>query len=340
LLGIVLLLLLVAPWLIAVSVHTHGEFLKVAIGQSIGGKLAGTSDRHFGWPGYHTILFMLTFFPGIVLAGLGGIYAFVHRKEPLARFLVCWVVPTWLFFEVVPTKLPHYVLPVFPAVALLAALGLRADSQLPRLTWSRWVHRVAGILFVVASCALAALPIVAARRFGTPLGIPNFVACAAIVAVALAGISLWIKPTGDRLLPLVAAMILTYLSMFGLVIPSLDPLWASDRIAQRLKFLTGCQAVEIATAGFAEPSNLFHFGPSTFLGTGETAAHYLGAHTACGVGIVEASQRAPFDAAATSQGLKFLSFGGVAGYNYVKGRAIKLEILIPAGTRLRVTPKS
>src|SRR5262249_19052386 len=73
--GLPVLILFVLPWLIAITLKTHGQFLSVAIGDSIGGKLAGTSDRHAGPPGYHTILFMLTFFPGIVLAGLGVAYA-------------------------------------------------------------------------------------------------------------------------------------------------------------------------------------------------------------------------------------------------------------------------
>ena len=32
------------------------------------------------------------------------------------RFLVCWLVPAWLIFELTPTKLPHYTLPTYGAV--------------------------------------------------------------------------------------------------------------------------------------------------------------------------------------------------------------------------------
>ena len=37
------------------------------------------------------------------------------------RFLVAWIVPTWIVFELVTTKLPHYVLPLYPAIAILIA---------------------------------------------------------------------------------------------------------------------------------------------------------------------------------------------------------------------------
>ena len=43
------------------------------------------------------------------------------RRE---RFLLAWLVPVWVVLELVPTKLPHYVLPLYPALALLAAAAL------------------------------------------------------------------------------------------------------------------------------------------------------------------------------------------------------------------------
>ena len=36
-------------------------------------------------------------------------------------FLFFWLVPTWLAFELVVTKFPHYILPTYPAIALLTA---------------------------------------------------------------------------------------------------------------------------------------------------------------------------------------------------------------------------
>ncbi len=335
LIGFLIPVAMVLPWLIAIDIKTHGEFLNVAIGKSIGGKLAGTSDRHAGAPGYHTLLFMVTFFPSVVLAGLGAAQAYANRGERLTRFLIAWAVPTWILFELVPTKLPHYVLPVFPALALLVALGIRGASTLLTKNWAVWCHRVAGILFVVAALVLGALPFVAASFLGASIGLPEYVAAGGVVAVLLAGLSLWLKPSTDRLVPFVASMFLVYLAMLQFVIPSLDPLWASDRIARRLETMSGCAPIKVATAGFAEPSILFHFGPATLLGSGATAADFLTQHTSCGVAIVESSQRATFDAQASAKGLSLLSLGKVAGFNYVKGKRISLEILLPSGTTLR-----
>ena len=57
-------------------------------------------------------------------------FVWTHRREAAVRFLIAWIVPSWIVFEMIKTKLPHYVLPLFPAIACLAALALfRPEGQ-------------------------------------------------------------------------------------------------------------------------------------------------------------------------------------------------------------------
>ena len=65
------------------------------------------------------------------------------RREKGAKFLLCWIVPAWIVLELVVTKLPHYVLPLYPAVAILIA-GV-VDSQV--LARHAWLTRGAGWFF-------------------------------------------------------------------------------------------------------------------------------------------------------------------------------------------------
>ena len=44
--------------------------------------------------------------------------------RPALVFLLAWLVPSWVVFELVTTKLPHYTLPLYPALALVSAWGL------------------------------------------------------------------------------------------------------------------------------------------------------------------------------------------------------------------------
>ena len=89
---------------------------------------------HGAPPGY---LFRVVL--GDVLAGLdsrrrGCAGVWQARREPGARFLLAWLVPSWIVFEVVMTKLPHYVLPLYPAIAILIA-GVVERHALSRRLW-------------------------------------------------------------------------------------------------------------------------------------------------------------------------------------------------------------
>lgn len=43
-------------------------------------------------------------------------------------FLLAWIVPAWIVFEIVGTKLPHYTMPLYPAVAILSAWAVATAS--------------------------------------------------------------------------------------------------------------------------------------------------------------------------------------------------------------------
>src|ERR1700674_4565569 len=81
-------------------------------------------------------LFWLTFWPAAPLAALAAPAVWRQRREPATKFLLAWLVPAWIVFELVPTKLPHYVLPLYPAIAILIARAIeqQALSDNPHLT--------------------------------------------------------------------------------------------------------------------------------------------------------------------------------------------------------------
>jgi len=66
-----------------------------------------------------------------------------------ARFALCWLIPAWLVFELAPTKLPHYTLPLYGALAWLMAAAM--SQPIGR------VSRIMGAgLSILAGGALAA----------------------------------------------------------------------------------------------------------------------------------------------------------------------------------------
>ena len=190
--GVPLMLAAVLPWFVTIGVATGGRFFADAVGGDLGRKLASGDDAHWGPPGLHLLLLPLLLFPLSALLPGAALAAWRGRRAAPVRFLVAWVVPSWLVFEAVPTKLPHYTLPLLPAVCLLAAWAVLdpARAGLPR--WGRWL---AAALPVLAAAVLGG----AALAMPLALGLPWWLGVPGALAAALAGwAALLPLPTGER----------------------------------------------------------------------------------------------------------------------------------------------
>ena len=58
------------------------------------------------------------------LRGLFSAFASLRTTCRPEAFLLAWFLPSWIVFELVSTKLPHYTMPMYPAIALITARGL------------------------------------------------------------------------------------------------------------------------------------------------------------------------------------------------------------------------
>ncbi len=119
------------------SLSSGGSFFEQAVGEDMLAKVSGGQESHGAPPGYYLLLFWVTFWPGSILAGLAAPAVWRARREPGAQFLLAWLIPSWIVFEAVMTKLPHYVLPLYPAIAILIAGVVESGA----LVNARWLTR-------------------------------------------------------------------------------------------------------------------------------------------------------------------------------------------------------
>ncbi len=144
--GPLLFVILVLPWFIWIQMATAGAFFEGAVGKDLADKVTGASEGHGGLPGYHIAFLTTHFFPATIIlipAVVLAVRALWKRGRndsdtAPVRLLVAWIVPTWLVFEFLPTKLSHYILPAYPALALLcgwAALRLMEGARAPVSRW-------------------------------------------------------------------------------------------------------------------------------------------------------------------------------------------------------------
>jgi len=320
--GAALFLAIVGPWLYLVSAATQGAFLSESLGHDFLGKLTGAQEGHGVPPGAYTLLLALTFWPGSLFLGGGLLRGWFERARPAERFLLAWAVPFWIALELVPTKLPHYLLPVYPAFALLAAAALVKGFPRPL-----WLDAVSGILWAAAALALAAVLILAPMSLGHGLSAAGVTAAA--IVLLMGGALLFRFWRSSRAMPGLAARaailaLLTLAPALGLVAPSLDRLWLSRGAASLVHAKAPADA-PVAVSGYNEPSLIFLLGTATKIVPGGAAAGVLASNPGA-VALVEGREEGPFRQALARLGKTPRILGRVSGLDYSNGKLMVLTL--------------
>lgn len=321
--GVLLIAAVVGPWAFAVTVATDGAFWSAALAGDLAPKLAGGQETHGAPPGYHTLLAPLLTFPMTLLLPAAAVGAWRRRSEPGVRFALCWLIPAFLVFEITPTKLVHYPLPAYGALAWLAAAALFAPM-------GGAARRVGAILGALIGLALAAATMALATTYGDTSDAPVAVITAGLFAAAgLCGAyMLW---RGDSLKATAWAAGLAVLGHGGLIAglaPRLEPLWLSQRteaLMEKAQLLPrqGLADAPVAVAGYAEPSLVFALGSDTQLDDADEAAAAIADRRPA---VVEGRQDAAFKAALAKRGVVAVQVGQVAGFDYSNGDETRLTV--------------
>ena len=318
--GVALILLVVGPWAWAITVTTDGGFWTGAIVGDMLSKVAAGQESHGAPPGYHALLSPLLLFPATVLLPAGLVCGWKHRAETGVRFALCWLVPAWMVFEATPTKLPHYTLPLYGALAWLMAAAL----QQPIGRISRIVGAVLGVL---AGAVLTAAGVVLALRYGGDIGwgVAAAVAISGSVIAALVLI-LFKRRSFIALAAALGLGIVGHDALAAGLAPSLSSLWVSNRVAAAVKRAgldprNGVTPGPISVAGYGEPSIVFLLGTRTELGAGEMAAAAISEGRPA---VVERHELGEFQEALRAQDAHAALAGEVKGIDYSKGKPVDL----------------
>jgi 4-amino-4-deoxy-L-arabinose transferase-like glycosyltransferase len=323
--GLMWLLVLVLPWFIAIFWRAGDAFFSNSLGGDMLSKL-GAQESHGAPPGVYLLLFWVTFWPGAPLAGMAAPAVWRARREPGAQFLLAWLIPSWIVFELVLTKLPHYVLPLYPAIAILT-IGALERRVLSR---SAWLMRGAAWWFIIP----ALTSVIAVIGAVTLTRQPVFLAWPFVAAALIFGLFAWWLYDDNRaersLLNAVVAAMFMAMAIYGIVLPALTPLFPSPEIARALRNVV-CVGPKAAAAGFQEPSLVFMTGTSTLLTDGSGAADFLG-QGSCRFALVESRSERGFAQRAEAIGLRYNVATRIEGYNLSQGRTISIAVFRSEGT--------
>lgn len=324
--GLPLVALIVGPWAIAITIATDGGFWREAIAGDLAPKVAGGHESHGAPPGLYLLIAFLTFFPAGLMLPAAVSTGWHRRAEPAIRFLICWVVPAWLIFELTPTKLVHYNLPTFGALALLAAAALtRPIGKISRLTGAGFS--------VAAGLVLAAVVVVGLTEFGKSTA--QTWATLTIVFAVLAGlIGAFLMMHRAAVTAVIVSLTLGIVAHGALAgtLRQLRPLSVSPQL-QKVLEETDLHPRQgrpgpVAIAGYHEPSFVFLTGRETELTDAAGAARALAEGRPA---IVEERLERDFHEAEAALGVTGRSVGVVNGHNYSQGDNVELTVYAPPG---------
>jgi 4-amino-4-deoxy-L-arabinose transferase-like glycosyltransferase len=314
-LGLILVAAILAPWLIAIEHATAGQFLSDSLGGDLLAKILGSQESHGAPPLSYLALALVTFWPGSLFLAPALIQGWRRRELPTTRFLLAWLVPAWVLLELVPTKLPHYVLPLYPAFALLAAGAIRDFAP---SGWVRWVDMAVRVLWAVVTLALAAALVALPWRYeahGVVVG-----AIGAALVVGIGAVQAW-RPS----LAAISALALVFaVTLTAGVLPGLDRIWLSRSAASLVAAHAPRAGQPLVAVGYNEPSLVFLLGTDLHLESARGAADLL-EHG--GEVLVNDREQAALRQALVARGLTARALGEVEGTDYSNGRRMIVTLL-------------
>lgn len=323
--GLAVLAAIVAAWAWRAALANEGTFVGGALEHDLFSKILLGQESHGAPPGTHALIATVGLGAAFPFALFGLVHALRNRRHPAFRFCLAWIVPSWIVFELVATKLPHYALPMYPALAILAAAALRAGA----------LDGLGGRLMLVLSACVAAVAALAAigwsgaveRAFGLPAVDIAALASAALIASVGVGCFGWRRRPRHA-----AAVSLTGWAVLAVAILSVAgtraaPLWISQRLADAAVLLSEEMPGPLVAVGYEEPSLVFDMRRDVeFMQAGEAARRARAAEPP--VIAVDDASRAAFEAAL---GGGIAPAAGVSGYQYAKGRWTTVWLYAPSG---------
>ena len=328
-LGIPLVAIIVCPWAIAITLATDGAFFSDALRSDLLPKLISGHESHGFLPGYYLLLIALTFWPGSLFLGPALRQAWKRRSEMEERFCLAWVIPVWLVFELIPTKLPHYILPIFPALSLITARLLITGTK---DVWdlSRWgLTRFGFVLWVLVSvilgAAVVAFPLYIDSRFDM---ITIWPAMATVLMLVLTS---WYAFRNRLVEAAMTAVILAALILaptLHVIMPNAEGLWLSRSVARAVErygeSVSGLPAV-VAAAGYHEPSLVFLCGTDTKLvSVGQAASHLR--QNPNGLALVSKRKDDLFQKTLAKSKESIQVLETIRGFHYTKGKRMTLNL--------------
>ncbi len=326
LIGVPIMVAIAAPWFVAI-IFADPDFVRESAGHDFFKKLISGQEAHGAPPGYYIVTLLLTFAPGSLFMWPALWRAWRQRREPEIAVCLLWLLPFWLVLEIVPTKLPHYILPSLPALALLTARAALAVEEGLILSVKTWWMRAGFAMGGGAVVIFAAVVVGLVHYSEGTMGYLFLWPPVVLVSVLWIMRRIWRADLRGALLLAACTAPLFHIALYQWGLPGASLIWPSRGVAAMVDRAAPDRATRPAliSTGYREPSLVFGLGTATEFAEPPEMVPKLKARAAW-FALVGADKQAQFLAEAQRRELTVHEIDRVSGYNYSNGRRVMLTL--------------
>ena len=279
-------------------------------------------------PTTYALLAPLLAGPAMTFVFAGTPWLVNNARRPAVFFALVWGLPLWLVAELATNKLPQYVLPAIPAIAMLAAVAVDEGAARIRGRFSQFYTSSPLVWPPVIAIAIP-LAYAAAEHSFPVWGFMAFAVGGVLGPVAW----FWLRRNNGVAAVIVAivAVAFIYLGFFGSIAPGLSSLRVAERIVAVGKANVSCADPAFVAAGFPEESMVLMAGRGTLLTDGGGAADFLNVR-GCRIAAVDTTQISSFRQRADDLGLDLVERGRIKGVDTRKMRRMDIHLFSVRGT--------
>ena len=255
--GYLLYFLIVLPWFILITIKSNWLFWQESVGHDLLKKVVSSQESHGFPPGYYFISLYLFFWPGCVYF-LAIIKKYFYKIKQLTIkqetfFLICIIFPPLLIFELIPTKLPHYILPIYPALSILISSYLNENIKNTSLLMKK-----SNLVFFLIFPTIIVLTYSYAVNEFSVLSFYYFIVIGLFLLIISVSVYFYIKKNIKYfIITIVVFQTLNYFCIVHFLNPNLEKFWIAKKISI---YSESFDDYEIYHYGFNEPSLVFMLG--------------------------------------------------------------------------------
>ncbi len=325
--------LIFLAWAIPANNATDGEFFRVFIGRHVLTRAIKPMEHHGGnfllYLPYYLPVIIVGFFPwtlhlpgaiSVVLGGRAG-----RRENQI--LLISWVVSIFILMTLAATKLPHYIIFIWPAMALMVGGTIVAAQQGVLTERDRmWLRR--GVWFFGPFAIATALVLMIGPWFVKIPGLRWSGLASGISLLVMAMIAIRYqradRPKASAVVLLIGMIVFEIPILLGLL-PAIEQIKITPAIAQAVNAKTA-KEIPVATYKFGEPTLNFYIGRQIEpLGNEKAVVSWS---QQAGEAVLIIPKNKLDDIQQSFGNLHLEEIASKEGFNYSKGKIVELKALI------------